>query len=334
MRVVLTTPHLRISGGVKVILTVANGLHKMGVHTTVIATKSKHTDLEWFLDDVKFDLIYLENVQKHRKSISAANCMVEHYGCKKLPAFSGPRVLYFQGVPPCEEGQATNLRSVSIDPEYKHVITTSKWLENIVKDKVQVPTTVIPPGIDPIFVPQAVPHSKPLTIGTLYHPSKDKNFQFFLTTIIRLYTKYKIRAYPVILAGSHIEKIPILDYYCLPYSIIYRPPQGVLPYVYSSCDIWLSPSVIEGFGLTTLEAMACGVPTLWVPSFGLEEYMITGKNCIVVDSPKSAAKFVYKIKDNDLYLHDLSVRGMKTAARFRWDNTITQIHDLLKSVHK
>jgi glycosyltransferase involved in cell wall biosynthesis len=42
---------------------------------------------------------------------------------------------------------------------------------------------------------------------------------------------------------------------------------SVLPYIYSMCDVKLSTTSGEGWGLTTMEAMACGLPNI-VPQFG------------------------------------------------------------------
>ena len=40
----------------------------------------------------------------------------------------------------------------------------------------------------------------------------------------------------------------------------HRPPQIAIPAIYQGCDLWLFPSLEEGFGLPILEAMASGTP--------------------------------------------------------------------------
>jgi D-inositol-3-phosphate glycosyltransferase len=44
-------------------------------------------------------------------------------------------------------------------------------------------------------------------------------------------------------------------------------PAGSLKHIYSMCDVKLSTTSGEGWGLTTMEAMACGLPNI-VPAFG------------------------------------------------------------------
>lgn len=329
MHVIFTTPHLRISGGVKVILKVANGLARRGVKTTLLVTKSKYKDLEWFDEEIVMDIEYLDLQKSKSDSLASAACIVEHFGNRNLPHPNIPRVLYLQGVIPQEEGKRINIDAVKIPKDYDLVVTTSSWLRDLVAKTTQVPTRIIPPGIDEAFSPRAVPSNRLLTLGTLHHPAADKNFKFFVNMVIKLVQAYGVRPYCTILSSRGLEKIRIFDYYCLPYSIIKLPPQGLLPYIYSACDLWVSPSEIEGFGLTTLEAMACGVPTLWVPSKGLADYMVQGKNCIIVNSPTNAAKFIKKIKDNTLYLNDLGTRGRATAEQFTWEKTIDAFHELI-----
>lgn len=42
----------------------------------------------------------------------------------------------------------------------------------------------------------------------------------------------------------------------------YRPAQSLIPKLYQGCDLWLFPSLEEGFGLPLLEAMSCGTPVV------------------------------------------------------------------------
>ena len=39
-------------------------------------------------------------------------------------------------------------------------------------------------------------------------------------------------------------------------------PESEMPYLYSACDLFVHPSLYEGFGLPCLEAMSCGCPVI------------------------------------------------------------------------
>jgi glycosyltransferase involved in cell wall biosynthesis len=58
-------------------------------------------------------------------------------------------------------------------------------------------------------------------------------------------------------------------------------PDSMLTPLYSASDVYVSASDTETFGLTFLEAMACGLPLLGVDSGGAKEMIIDGENGLV-----------------------------------------------------
>ena len=53
--------------------------------------------------------------------------------------------------------------------------------------------------------------------------------------------------------------------------------QSELLEYYNYCDIFLFPTRLEGLSLTTLEAMACGMPVVTSDCFSMPELVIDGK---------------------------------------------------------
>ncbi len=64
MRVIFLTPHLRISGGVKVICRFAHELAKLGIETAVLPRKEKNKDLEWLTYAPQFKLLSFKQLDK------------------------------------------------------------------------------------------------------------------------------------------------------------------------------------------------------------------------------------------------------------------------------
>jgi glycosyltransferase involved in cell wall biosynthesis len=98
------------------------------------------------------------------------------------------------------------------------------------------------------------------------------------------------------------------------------PPQTPLamPGLYRNARVYLSLSSSESFGLTPLEAMACGTPVVAMRTEGIGEYAVDGENILLLDSfsPKDLAENVRRILDDNSLGRRLAENGAATAARY------------------
>jgi glycogen(starch) synthase len=106
-----------------------------------------------------------------------------------------------------------------------------------------------------------------------------------------------------------------------------------LPKVYSQHDILVFPSIFEeAFSITTLEAMACGLPLVTTATGGNSEIMRNGENALIFrgkDSEACAANILKLLEDQQLY-HSLSLNGRTTVeTAFRIDDMIERIEKSL-----
>ena len=118
------------------------------------------------------------------------------------------------------------------------------------------------------------------------------------------------------------------------YSLLVDPPQEMLPHVYASCMMWISPSVNEGFGLPILEAMACGVPVVTLPSYGLDEYLVHDANCLLIKdgSKRTLIECITLLHDQGGLRSKLIEGGIKLASQFTWENAAKQFVATLKTL--
>ncbi len=88
--------------------------------------------------------------------------------------------------------------------------------------------------------------------------------------------------------------------------------------VYSLAEVFLFPSIWEGFGLPALEAMACGTPVVASNTSSPPE--VVGEAGILVDpmDTTSIAEALHKILDNKALRDELSERGIQRAKVFSW----------------
>jgi len=101
-------------------------------------------------------------------------------------------------------------------------------------------------------------------------------------------------------------------------------PQADLPALYSAADLFVFPSLYEGFGLPALEAMACGTPVVASNVSALPE--VVGDAALQV-SPldvEALAGAMERLLRDDRLRSDLRERGLERAARFSWEKAARQ----------
>jgi glycosyltransferase involved in cell wall biosynthesis len=97
-------------------------------------------------------------------------------------------------------------------------------------------------------------------------------------------------------------------------------PNDILLSAYKSSDVFVSPSLIEGFALVIIEAMASGLPIVATNVSGNEDAIINGKNGILVPSrnPKElAAKIIEILQNNEMQKH-LAKNAIEMSSNYDW----------------
>jgi glycosyltransferase involved in cell wall biosynthesis len=98
-----------------------------------------------------------------------------------------------------------------------------------------------------------------------------------------------------------------------------------LPALYSLADLFVFPSLYEGFGLPPLEAMACGTPVLASNNSSLPEVLGTAARLVDAgDVAGLADAMAILLSDSSLRAH-LAEAGTAQAARFTWEDAARQL---------
>ena len=100
-------------------------------------------------------------------------------------------------------------------------------------------------------------------------------------------------------------------------------------------DIFVDASLMEGFGLMALEAMAAGAVPVMSQSFGVDEYAEDSKNCFIIKEVNNAEKYVEKIEEllkDEEKLKEMSKNAQDKALEFDIDKNVKKYIEYFKNV--
>jgi len=108
-------------------------------------------------------------------------------------------------------------------------------------------------------------------------------------------------------------------------------PRDNIPYFYASCDVYVNPALIEGFGLVTAEAMACGKPVIGTNLGGTTDLIEDGVTGFLIE-PKNpmqiAERIITLIRNPDLS-KDMGIKG-RNIIEVKFDKD-KKIEELIKN---
>jgi glycosyltransferase involved in cell wall biosynthesis len=110
-------------------------------------------------------------------------------------------------------------------------------------------------------------------------------------------------------------------------------PDEDLPFLYCGADIFVFPSLYEGFGIPPLEAMGCLTPVAASNATSIPD--VVGDACILfdpLDVPDMAEK-IDQVINNRINVVDLKKRAKITAEKFSWEKTARETLAVFKCLY-
>jgi len=103
-----------------------------------------------------------------------------------------------------------------------------------------------------------------------------------------------------------------------------------LPALYNAAEVFVFPSMFEGFGLPVIEAMACGTPVICSNVTALPE--VAGEAAVLID-PRSAqgiAGALERVMSDERLRGELAEKGLARAGEFSWPRTAAQTLEIYR----
>ncbi len=207
--------------------------------------------------------------------------------------------------------------------------------------------SVIHESVSPDFVPAAgtslqreiknkyrLPDKFLLYVGSL---KPHKNIQTLLEAFRGLRSSNKMESGLVIIGkkdGNYPARLKALAELETGGGVIYLPEigGGELPAFYQTAQALVHPSLYEGFGLTLLEAMACGTPVIASTAGSIPE--VAGKAALFVDphSKEEIARAMMRLESEPSLAAELRELGFQNLKGYSWKEAAVRTLEVYKRV--
>lgn len=198
-------------------------------------------------------------------------------------------------------------------------IVVSSWLYDIVKkysDDVKCIKNPIDLHIYKVINP--IGNRNPLCIGMLYHDGWYKGTEYSIATlknIKNIYPELKVIAFG---NPSRPKDLPEwFEYY-------QHASSELVAQIYNKCSIFICSSIVEGFGLTGLESMACGCALVSSNYKGVFEYAVDRYNSLIsqVKDVKAMEKNIVFLIENKSERIRIANNAVESVKDYSWENAV------------
>jgi glycosyltransferase involved in cell wall biosynthesis len=197
---------------------------------------------------------------------------------------------------------------------------------------------VVHHGVDAVFSPAPGPAPGDgflLAVGDLYI---QKNLHRLIEALVIVRRRYP--AMILRIAGAAIDadyaaslrhRIAELQ---LDDAVIFEGRRSIAELValYRGCTVFVFPSSIESFGMSLVEAMACGAPVVAANASAVPE--IAGGAALLCnpEAPRDIAEKILRVLDDPALRHELRERGLARAKAFSWVDCAQLTATILREV--
>lgn len=156
--------------------------------------------------------------------------------------------------------------------------------------------------------------------------SKRKNVAFLIEAFAAIQNNL-VKDHCLVIAGTNKDDFERLTELCeknnIKSKVIFTGyiPEEDLPLFYNACEVFVYPSIYEGFGLPPLEAMSCGAPVITSKTTSIPE--VVGDAGILIE-PKSIEEMkesLINILSSEDIKRYYSSKGLLRSSQFSWKKT-------------
>lgn len=314
MKIAYLIPGCDVSGGIAVVCQHVNRLLSRG-HEVMLVSETDARTIDWFPNQ-RVPIVGLQNFPAGL-DILVATAWSTAFRVAVLPA---KHKFYFVQSDETrfhpKNSAWEHITRLSYSIEYNY-LTEARWIRQWLSEGFGHNATLVPNGLDDsIFFPSeplAPKGTKPriLLEGAIGLPYKG------MAEAFQAVQNIDVEVWCVSSYGK-----PEKGWKC--HRFFEQVPMTEMRFIYSSCDILVKLSRVEGFFGPPMEMMACGGAVIVGEVTGYDEYIENEINALVVDpfKPQQAADAINRLVNDTDLRKKLVANGKLTAERWQWNKSI------------
>jgi glycosyltransferase involved in cell wall biosynthesis len=185
------------------------------------------------------------------------------------------------------------------------------------------------------MIRESIPNNKELVIGTVGRLEREKGLNYLLLAMKIILSRFPSIKLDIIGDGSAQAELKNLSIKLhISNSVnFFGKFVDVIPF-YNKMDIFVLPSILEGFGIVLLEAMAAGIPIVATNVDGIREVVENMQTGLLVPSknPEALADAITKLIESPQLRKKLVKEGLKKAKEFDVKEHVMKLDQLYSNL--
>ncbi len=319
------------AGGVHVIVDIVNYLNINGYFANILTER-----IHEYKEIMIFSPSFMKDIKEVSPKCIAGTIYPTIFFCETIAKhYNIPCVNFMQGYEPCfDNGEIYSWAELACKNS-QNILAISEFLQKKCKENFGKEAKVIPNSINTDLLYNSDKQIKDKKQVTFVFRDNFAKGDFILSEILKLLT---LKNYNFEINVIYMREImfPINNNENLKINF-YKGPlnRKEVSNILFKTDIFVDASLMEGFGLMALEAMAAGAVPVMSQSFGVDEYAEDSKNCFIIKEVNNAEKYVEKIeellKDKEK-LKEMSKNAQDKALEFDIDKNVKKYIEYFKNV--
>ncbi|MBM3382520.1 MAG: glycosyltransferase family 4 protein [Betaproteobacteria bacterium] len=200
-------------------------------------------------------------------------------------------------------------------------------IHNGISENFQNPPSAVAPEVRQVLKKYELPEKYILSIGNR-KPHKN------IARLVEAWCKSNVTLPLVLLSDFDPSLLKIADQYHKKHNLHFLRfiPNDVLPVIYAGAELFVYPSIYEGFGFPPLEAAACGVPVVVSNCSSLPEVM---RDCALYIDPSNTdeiARTLERAVVRSPEQQQRIQRGCELAKSYSWAKAAEETHSVYMRV--